>query len=138
MKQFKLLSVVLLALLCASCECPFLDDLKKQQPKVSSFYADKLPGVWQCYYPMYVGNVEFKEVFIYSDGKADIIMEDVGGSAYYAKTFSWRYDSNYLTFTRGNTVYQFQITGWICPELSLRDSFGNYKWAWRAPEPTSK
>lgn len=44
-----------------------------------------------------------------------IITEDVGGSAYSAETFHWRYDGNYLTFTKGNTTYQFQFTGFLTP-----------------------
>jgi hypothetical protein len=83
---------------------------------------------------MYVGNVEFKEVRMFSSGKADIIMEERGGSAYYAETFKWRYDGSYLTFTKGNTVYQFQITGYLWPELFLRDSRGEYTWACRRTE----
>jgi len=31
-------------------------------------------------------------------------------------------------------VYQFQITGYLWPELYLRDSRGKYTWAWRRPE----
>jgi hypothetical protein len=87
---------------------------------------------------MYVGNVEFKEVKIFSNGKADIIMEDVGGSAYYAETFKWRYDGNYLSFTKGNTTYQFQIIGYLFPELYLRDSRGKYTWACRGTEDCMK
>ena len=102
------------ALFIMSCECPYL--------------------LWQCYYPMYVGNVEFKEVRIFSNGKADILLEDIGGSAYYAETFKWRYDGSYLTFTQGNTTYQFQITGFLSPELYLRDSRGKYTWAYRRSE----
>jgi NADPH:quinone reductase-like Zn-dependent oxidoreductase len=87
---------------------------------------------------MIIGNVEFKEVRIFSNGKSDIIMEEVGGSDYYAETFKWRYDGNYITFTKGNTTYQFQITDFIFPELSLRDSRGKYTWAWRRPEDCIK
>ena len=127
----------LFALILVSCECPYQDELDRAQQRKTtgnSFTADMLPGLWQCYYPMYVGNVEFKEVCIFSNGKADIIMEDVGGSAYYAETFKWRYDGKYLTFTKGNITYQFQVTDCIFPELFLRDSRGKYTWAYRRPE----
>jgi len=83
---------------------------------------------------MIIGGVEFKEMRIFSDGNADIIMEKVGGSDYYTETFSWRYDGKFITFTRGNTTYQFQITGYLCPELYLRDSFGTYTLAQRLAE----
>ena len=64
---------------------------------------------------------------------ADIIFEKLGGSDYYAETFKWRYDGNYISFS-GKTNYQFQITGYLYPELYLRDSRGKYTWAKRAPE----
>ena len=128
--------VCLAVLSIVSCECPYLEERNSQysSSKGDHLTADLLTGLWQCYYPMYVGDVEFKELRIFSDGKADIIMEDVGGSAYYAETFAWRYDGRYITFTKGNTVYQFQITGYLWPELYLRDSRGKYTWAWRRPE----
>ena len=116
----KLLFIISALILCA-CECPYWD---RESENDYEYYrrtgydrltADRLTGLWQCYYPMYVGNVEFKEVKIFSNGKADIIMEDVGGSAYYAETFKWRYDGNYLSFTKGNTTYQFQIIGYLFP-----------------------
>ena len=61
---------------------------------------------------MIIGNVELKEVRIFSNGKADIIFEKLGGSDYYAETFKWRYDGNYISFS-GNTNYQFRITGYL-------------------------
>ena len=131
------MSIVSLALLSiVGCECPFKDEQNSPyyRTKGDRLTADLLPGLWQCYYPMYVGNVEFKEVRMFSSGKADIIMEERGGSAYYAETFKWRYDGSYLTFTKGNTVYQFQITGYLWPELFLRDSRGEYTWACRRTE----
>ena len=141
MKMTKLL-FILFSLICASCECPYQDDLDRAQLRNSSrgnaLTVDLLPGLWQCYYPMIVGNVEFKEVRMFSNGKSDIIMEKVGGSAYYAETFKWCYDGNYLTFTKGNTTFQFQITGFLSPELYLRDSRGKYIWAYRRTESCIK
>ena len=126
--------------LVVCCECPYLEEQDSPYYKTngSHFTADKLPGLWQCYYPMIVGNVEFKEVHMFSNGKADIIMENLGGSAYYAETFKWRYDGNYLTFTQGNITYQFQVTGYLAPELYLRDSRGKYTWAYRRTEECMK
>ena len=137
--MYKLILFVV-ALMILSCECPYLEEQNSPhyRTKGDHFTADMLPGLWQCYYPMYVGNVEFKEVRIFSNGKADIIMEEVGGSAYYAKSFKWRYDGRYLSFTQGNTTYQFQITGYLSPELYLRDSRGKYTWAYRRTEDCIK
>lgn len=127
-------------LLLTACECPYLEEQNSPyyKNKGNHLTADLLPGLWQCYYPMIVGNVEFKEVRMFSNGKADIIMEKLGGSAYYAETFKWRFDGNYLSFTQGNTIYQFQITGWLSPELYLRDSRGKYTWAYRRTEDCIK
>ena len=135
----KQILALLLALFLVGCECPYLENGKSPyyrtaQSSSNHVTADMLPGLWQCYYPMYVGNVEFKEIRIFSNGKADIIMEDVGGSAYYAETYKWRFDGWYISFTRGNTTFQFQVTGCIFPELFLRDSRGKYTWAWRRSE----
>ena len=126
--------------LVVCCECPYLEeqDSPYYKTNVDHFTTDKLPGLWQCYYPMIVGNVEFKEVRMFSNGKADIIMENLGGSAYYAETFKWRYDGNYLTFTQGNITNQFQVTGYLAPELYLRDSRGKYTWAYRRTEECMK
>ena len=139
-RQIYKLLFLMSALILWGCECPY--EWEKNDPyhrkESNHLTADLLTGLWQCYYPMYVGNMEFKEVRIFSNGKADIIMEDVGGSAYYAETYKWRYDGNYLTFTRGNTTYQFQITDWLWPEIFLRDSRGKYTWAWRRPEECIK
>ena len=144
MHMKKILSL-LLALMLVGCDCPYLDG--KYGESDHDYYvrtgydrltADLLPGLWQCYYPMIVGNVEFKEVRMFSNGKADIIMENKGGSAYYAETFKWRYDGNYLSFTQGNTTYQFQVTGYLWPEIYLRDSRGKYTWAYRRTEDCIK
>ncbi len=135
-KQLYRLLLFVFTLVLIGCECPFLEEKNNPYYRTNgnTFTADMLPGLWQCYYPMYVGNVEFKEVRIFSNGKADIIMENVGGSAYYAETFKWRYDGKYLTFTKGNITYQFQVTDCIFPELFLRDSRGKYTWAYRRTE----
>ena len=128
------------ALMMTGCDCPYLqgkyDETDAQYYRRTGYdrlTASKLPGLWQCYYPMIVGNVELKEVRIFSNGMADIIFEKLGGSDYYAETFKWRYDGNYISFS-GKTNYQFQITGYLYPELYLRDSRGKYTWAKRAPE----
>ena len=136
----KQLLTLLLALMLVGCECPSLEEQRNSYRNGNGdrLTADLLPGLWQCYYPMIVGNVEFKEVRMFSNGKADIIMEARGGSAYFAETFKWRYDGRYLSFTQGNTTYQFQITGYLWPELYLRDSRGKYTWACRRTEDCIK
>ena len=110
MKQriYKLLCLMT-ALFIMSCECPYLygesDSEYYRRTGYDRLTADLLPGLWQCYYPMIVGNVEFKEVRMFSNGKADIIMEAIGGSAYYAETFKWRYDgSRLLVFCHQNSI----------------------------------
>ena len=143
-KQIYRMLCLMTALVIMSCDCPYFDGCGESD---SEYYrrtgydrltASRLTGLWQCYYPMYVGNVEFKEVRIYSNGKADIVMEELGGSAYFAETFKWRYDGRYLSFTKGNTTYQFQIIGYLFPELYLRDSRGKYTWACRGTEDCIK
>ena len=138
--NMKQLLTLLLALMIVGCECPYLEEQRNSYRSGNGDHltADKLPGLWQCYYPMIVGDVEFKEVRMFSSGKADIIMEARGESAYFAETFKWRYDGRYLSFTQGNTTYQFQITGYLWPELYLRDSRGKYTWACRRTEDCIK
>ena len=67
---YKLL-FLLAALMMTGCDCPYLDG--KYGESDYEYYrrtgydrltADLLPGLWQCYYPMFVGNVEFKEVSV--------------------------------------------------------------------------
>ena len=141
-KYFRLLLV--LAVTLTACECPYLENESQSDYEYyrhtgyDRLTANKLPGLWQCYYPMIVGNVEFKEVRMFYNGKADIIMEKRGGSAYYAETFSWHYDGRYLSVTQGDLTYQFQITGYLSPELYLRDSYGKYTWAYRRTEDCIK
>ena len=128
--------LLLLTVVLASCECPFAE----LQESESDYYrrtgydlltAQKLVGVWQCYHPMFVGNTEFKSVRIFDDGVADITIEDKGDPDYYTLSFKYAYTGKYITFSRGRTVYQFRIKGYLYPELYLEDSFGTYTWAKR-------
>lgn len=106
--------LLLLALTLTACECPFAE--YGETP--SEYYrrtgydlltADRLPGLWQCYYPMVVGDVEFKEVRIFSSGKADIIMEKLGGSAYYAETVSFIGDNAFDGCTSLRAIYYDEV-----------------------------
>jgi len=132
----KKLFILLTALIVMGCECPYLEEQTRPYFKKSgsTLTAEKLPGLWQCYYPMIIGGVEFKEVRMYSNGKADIIMEKLGGSPYYAETFSYSFDGRWLRFTKTGVSYAFQITDYISPELFLRDSNGTYTMAFRRTE----
>lgn len=67
---YKLL-FLLAALTIVGCECPYLEERHGEsnyeyyrRTGYNRLTADLLPGLWQCYYPMYVGNVEFKEIYI--------------------------------------------------------------------------
>ena len=78
MRMTKLL-FTLFALILVSCECPYQDELNRAQQHKTNingdvFYADVLLGTWQCYYPMVIGGVEFKQIMFMSDGRADITM----------------------------------------------------------------
>ena len=67
----------LFALILVSCECPYQDELDRAQQRKTTgdvFYADVLLGTWQCYYPMIIGGMEFKQIKFMSGGKADITM----------------------------------------------------------------
>ena len=68
----KLLLILTAAFLLIGCECPYLEEQNSPyyRNKGNHLTADLLPGLWQCYYPMIVGTVEFKEVRMFSNGKA--------------------------------------------------------------------
>jgi hypothetical protein len=65
------LIVIVAALMLSGCECPYPEKAKAPYNRTINYQGDKLtadllPGLWQCYYPMYVGNVEFKEIRMFS------------------------------------------------------------------------
>lgn len=69
--------IALVTLIWVSCECPYQDELYRAQQRKTTgdvFYADVLLGTWQCYYPMIIGGMEFKQIKFMSGGKADITM----------------------------------------------------------------
>ena len=118
-------------LLIASCECPYLDDREDYGRKHSNvqgdvFYAEKLLGTWQCYYPMIIGGVEFKEIKFMSNGKADITMAKQRDTEWYTETYDYAYYGNTLRFSRKGNNISLQIDGYLFPELYLRDSYGCY------------
>lgn len=134
MKLTRLL-IALVALICASCECPYQDELDRAHQRKSStgdvFYADVLLGTWQCYYPMIISGVEFKQIKFMSGGKADITMAKQHDTEWYTETYSYAYYGNTLRFSRSGSNISLTIEGYLFPELYLRDSFGHYTMAKR-------
>lgn len=90
------------------------------------FCAETLIGSWQCCYGMRVGNVDFKSMKFINSRRVDITMCDVGDIDYYTETFTYSYYGRTLKFTSNGRTISFQVTGYIFPELYLRDSYGNY------------
>ena len=92
MKLTKLL-IAIDALICGSCECPYQDELDRTHQRKSStgdvFYADVLLGTWQCYYPMIIGGMEFKQIKFMSGGKADITMAKQYDTEWYTETYNY-------------------------------------------------
>ena len=134
MKLTKLL-IAIAALICGSCECPYQDELDRAHQRKSStgdvFYADVLLGTWQCYYPMIIGGMEFKQIKFMSGGKADITMAKQYDTEWYTETYNYAYYDNTLRFSRSGSNISLTIEGYLFPELYLRDSFGRYTMAKR-------
>lgn len=134
MKLTRLL-IALVALICVSCECPYQDELDRAPQRKSStgdvFYADVLLGTWQCYYPMIISGVEFKQIKFMSGGKADITMAQQHDTEWYTETYNYSYYGNTLRFSRSGSNISLTIEGYLFPELYLRDSFGHYTMAKR-------
>ena len=134
MKLTKLL-IAIAALICGSCECPYQDELDRAHQRKSStgdvFYADVLLGTWQCYYPMIIGGMEFKQIKFMSGGKADITMAKQYDTEWYTETYNYAYYGNTLRFSRSGSNISLTIEGYLFPDLDLRDSFGRYTMAKR-------
>ena len=101
--NYKQVLYLVSAWLLLSCECPYLEkeEYEYQQNTYRSvdgdvFYADKLLGTWQCYYPMIIGGVEFKEIKFLSNGKADITMAKQRDTDWYTETYDYAYYGNTL------------------------------------------
>lgn len=117
------------ATLLMSCECPFLDEEKRERQAVSqsdAFYADVLVGTWQCDYQMIIAGYEFKQIVFMSNGKADITMAKEHDTEWFTETYSYAYYGNTLRFSRGRNNISLNIEGFLFPELYVRDSFGYY------------
>ena len=120
----------LLLLVFTACECPYADYEfnRKHYKYYDGFYAEKLLGEWQCYYPMFISNVEFKSISFYNNGYADIVMAIPGQVDRFTQTFAYSYYGNTLRFARNGSNFSFTIVGYEYPELYLKDSFGEYTW----------
>ena len=126
----------LFALILVSCECPYQDELDRAQQRKTNiagdvFYADVLLGTWQCYYPMVIGGVEFKQIMFMSNGRADITMAKPNDTEWYTETYNYAYYGNTLRFSRNESNISLTIEAYLFPELYLRDSFGHYTLAKR-------
>ena len=135
MKLSKLL-LLLIALILASCEITCPDELNRAQRRNTStkgdvLYADMLLGTWQCYYPMIIGGMEFKQIKFKSGGKADITMAKQYDTEWYTETYNYAYYGNTLRFSKNGSNISLTIEGYLFPELYLRDSFGRYTLAKR-------
>jgi hypothetical protein len=131
------ISLVVGVLFCISCECPYQDELDRAQQRKTTgdvFYADVLLGTWQCYYPMIIGGVEFKQIKFMSGGKVDITMAKQRDTEWFTETYNYAYYGNTLRFSRSGSNISLTIDGYLFPELYLRDSFGRYTMAKRRAE----
>ena len=134
--NYKSLLSLAAALLMAACECPYLDDNRIESQSYANskgdvFYADKLLGTWQCYYPMIIGSVEFKEIKFLSNGKADVTMAKLRDTDWYTETYDYAYHGSTLRLSRNGSNISLHIDGYLFPELYLSDSFGKYTMAKR-------
>ena len=130
MMNYKRLLGIMAAVMLISCECPYLEEKENQgyQPhtKSDAFYSEKLLGTWQCYYPMIIGGVEFKEIKFLSNGKADITMAKQRDTEWYTETYDYTYYGSTLRFSKNGSNISLHIDGYLFPELYLSDSFGSY------------
>ena len=129
--KYKLI-ICLFATMLVSCECPYQDaDRINTSTKGDTFYAEKLLGTWQCYYPMIIGGVEFKEIKFMSNGKADITMAKQYSTARYTETYDYAYYGSTLRFSKTGRNFTFKVEGYLFPELYLMDSLSRYTMAKR-------
>lgn len=119
-----------ISLLMLSCDCPYLDEAESRGNRPNSqgdaFYADMLIGTWQCYYPMVIGGVEYKEIVFMKNGKADITMAKQRDTDWYTETYDYAYYGKTLRFSKERNNISLNIDGFLFPELYLSDSFGHY------------
>ena len=126
MKTTRLL-IATIALICASCECPYQEERKGVRfGNGDLFYADVLLGTWQCSYNMTIAGMEFKQIKFMTNGKADITMAEEHRTDWYTITYDYAYYGNTLRFSKDRSNISLTIKGFLFPELYLHDSFGSY------------
>lgn len=79
-KLYFILSLLLLLSSCEPLDCP-MDESRYPYKGQGSFTAEKLVGIWQCYYPMTIEGIEFKEIYI--PETVSFIGEDAFESCYF-------------------------------------------------------
>ena len=135
--RYKQIFGLMATIMLLSCECPYLDkeeyEYRQSNRSVNGdvFYAEKLLGTWQCYYPMIIGGVEFKEIKFLSNGKADVTMAKQRDTEWYTETYDYAYYGSTLRLSRNSSNISLHIDGYLFPELYLSDSFGRYTMAKR-------
>ena len=135
--RYKQIFGLMAAMMLLSCECPYLDkeeyEYRQSNRSINGdvFYAEKQLGTWQCYYPMVIGGVEFKEIKFLSNGKADITMAKQRDTEWYTETYDYAYYGSTLRLSRNSSNISLHIDGYLFPELYLSDSFGRYTMAKR-------
>lgn len=133
----KILLLLLIGAILISCECPYEEYKKKGFYNGQDvFYAEKLLGTWQCYYPMSVANYEIKSMKFVTSNKVDIVVAKFNSVDWYQYTYNYTYYGDYIKFSSQYADYNirnftFRIVGYLYPELILQDSFGKYKMAKR-------
>lgn len=143
----KILLLISLVALWA-CDCPYNEFNERKfekgyynssyNSKNDAFYADMLIGGWQCSYDMNIRGIgeildgqpnvvyQMQWVSFVNARKCDITFKAVGSVDSRVYTFEYLYDGNTLRFSRSNRTIIFTISGFIYPELYVRDSFGKY------------
>ena len=134
-KIFVFLTSILLLVSCDCCYCPVCGEwdctCNRNYVHYSGsdyFCADKLLGTWQCDYYTVVGNMTIKEIKFLDNHTCDITYANGRYTDWYTDTYLYSYSSGYLRFSRDGINFMFQVSGYLFPELYVRDSFGNYTW----------
>ena len=139
----KILLLISLIALCA-CECPYREFGERRfeepyyKPKYDSFSANTLMGGWQCSSNMYIvgigeilgdqPNTEYQMMWIsfINYKQCDITLKAKGSVDSRVYTFDYLYDGNTLRFSLNHRTLILTLSGFIYPELYLRDSYGRY------------
>lgn len=129
----KKILLILSAFVLLSCDCPYAGDLYgvERRTKEAKFSAEKLLGTWQCYYPMIIDGLEYKQIRFMPNGKAEVIVAIPREIDRYALNYKYSYSDNKLKLSYNDINVTLTVTGYLWPELYLRDSNGQYTMAIR-------